>query len=62
MLIDDAVVMPIYFMQDHFMFSDVLSNLSSTYYGRFFSATKMKDYMSYKPEEVALVDTPDKGE
>ena len=54
-LLDDAVVMPIYFMQDSFMFSDVLSNISSNYYGRTFNGMKMKDYMSYKDEtESAL--------
>ena len=60
MLVDDAVIMPIYFMQDSFMFSDVISGLNSSFYGRFFSKTQMKDYMSYKAEETSIVDTPDK--
>ncbi len=54
-LVDDAVVMPVYFMQDSFMFSDVLSGIGSNFYGRSFNSTKMKDYMSYKDiDESAL--------
>ena len=60
MLIDDAVVMPIYFMQDSFMFSDVLSHIGSTYYGRRFNNMKMDDYMSYKEDEGSVIGTPDK--
>ncbi len=54
-LIDDAVVMPIYFMQDSFMFSDILSNIDSNYYGRTFNGMKMKDYMSYKDENESAL-------
>ena len=60
MLIDDAVVMPVYFMQDAFMFSDVLSHIGSTYYGRRFNNMKMDDYMSYKEDEGSVISTPDK--
>lgn len=49
-LMDDSVVMPIYFVQDSFMFSDVLSQMKSTYYGRNFNDLRMKNYMSYKEE------------
>ncbi len=59
-LIDDAVVMPIYFMQDSFMFSDILSHLGSTFYGRRFNDMKMDDYMSYKQDEGSVISTPDK--
>lgn len=55
MLIDDGVVMPIYFMQDAFMFSDVLSHLGSNYYGRNFNSMKMDDYMSYKEDAGSVV-------
>ncbi len=60
MLIDDAVVMPVYFMQDAFMFSDVLDHIGSTYYGRRFNNMKMDDYMSYKEDEGSILGTPDK--
>lgn len=58
MLIDDSVVMPIYFMQDHFMFSDVLDHIGSTFYGRMFNNMKMDDYMSYKDDGASEL-TPD---
>lgn len=48
MLLDDAVVMPIYFEQDAFLFSDVLDNIGARYFGRNFNSMTMKDYMSYK--------------
>ena len=54
-LIDDAVVMPLYFMQDSFMFSDILSSIGSNYYGRAFNDMKMKDYMSYKDDGASAV-------
>ncbi len=56
MLLDDAVVMPVYFEQDAFMFSDVLSGLGATYFGRDFNRMKMKDYMSYKVSEESAGD------
>ncbi len=48
MLLDEAVVMPIYFEQDAFLYSDVLSDFGATYFGRDFKRMMMKDYMSYK--------------
>ena len=56
MLLDDAVIMPIYFEQDAFMYSDVLSGLGATYFGRSFNSVKMKDYMSYKEAAEAVGD------
>lgn len=56
MLLDDAVVMPIYFEQDAFMYSDVLSGLGATYFGKSFNGMKMKDYMSYKEAAEAVGD------
>jgi ABC-type oligopeptide transport system substrate-binding subunit len=60
MLIDDSVVMPLYFMQDHFMFSDVLSHLGSNYYGRYFNNMKMDDYMAYKTENESVLNSGNK--
>lgn len=57
LLLDDAVVMPLYFMQDSFMFSDVLSSIGSNYYGRTFNDMKMKDYMSYKEDAGSVVES-----
>ena len=50
-LLDDAVVMPVYFEQDAFLFSDVLDNLDAQYFGRNFNSMTMKDYMSYKESD-----------
>ncbi len=51
MLLEDAVIMPIFFEQDAFLFSDVLSDMDATYFGRDFKRMLMKDYMSYKLED-----------
>ncbi len=51
MLLDEAVIMPIFFEQDAFLFSDVLSDMDATYFGRDFKRMMMKDYMSYKLED-----------
>lgn len=51
MLLDEAVVMPVYFEQDAFMFSDILGGLGGDYFGRDFKPMTMKDYMSYKQDE-----------
>ena len=55
MLIDDSVVMPIYFEKDAFMYSSVLSKIGSVYYGRDFNDLRMKDYLKYK-QEHGIVD------
>lgn len=57
-LIEDAVVMPIYFEQDAFLFSNVLDNIGGQYFGRDFKSMTMKDYMSYK-EEAATGEADD---
>ncbi|MBR6918551.1 MAG: hypothetical protein IKN38_10240 [Clostridia bacterium] len=62
MLIDDAVVMPLYFEQDAFMFSDVLDHIGSSYYGRVFNNMKMDDYMSYKEDQGSIIDNPVKDD
>lgn len=49
MLLEDMPVMPVVFLQDAYVYSDVLSGISTDYYGtRNFNDTKMKDYMTYK--------------
>ncbi len=49
MLMEDMPVMPVVFLQDAYVYSDVLSGISTDYYGtRNFNDTKMKDYMTYK--------------
>ena len=56
LLMNDMPVMPIIFLQDAYLYTDVLSGISSDYYGtRNFNRTKMKDYMTYK----AKTDTSD---
>lgn len=48
-LMADMPVMPLVFMQDAYVYSDVLSGIGTDYYGtRNFKKTKMKDYMTYK--------------
>lgn len=49
MLIKDMPIIPLVFLQDAYISSDVLSGIKSTYYGtRYFNDTKLKDYMTYK--------------
>lgn len=56
MLLDDMPIIPLAFLQDAYIYSDVLSGIESTYYGtRNFNDTKLKDYMTYK----AATDTGD---
>ncbi len=58
LLMNDMPVMPIIFLQDAYLYTDVLSGISSTYYGtRDFSRTKMKDYMTYKAKTDTSSDT-----
>jgi len=53
-LVEDMPVIPVVFLQDAYLSSDVLSGIKTTYYGvRNFNDTKLKDYMSFK----ALTDT-----
>ncbi len=55
-LLEDMPIIPIVFLQDAYIYTDVLSGIESTYYGtRNFNDTKMKDYMTYK----AATDTGD---
>lgn len=49
MLLEDMPVMPIIFLQDAYLYLDVLSGIESTYYGtRNFNDVQLKDYMTYK--------------
>lgn len=49
MLMNDMPVIPLVFMQDAYIYTDVLSGIGSDYYAtRNFKKTKMKDYMTYK--------------
>ena len=57
-LMNDMPVMPIIFLQDAYLYTDVLSGITSTYYGtRDFSRTKMKDYMTYKAKTDTSTET-----
>ncbi len=47
-LLSDMPVVPVVFQQDAFVVSEALSGVGSTYWGRNFKQTKMKDYMTYK--------------
>ena len=48
-LLEDMPVIPLVFLQDAYIYSDVLSGIGSTYYGtRDFNDTQLKDYMTYK--------------
>ncbi len=48
-LLEDMPVCPLVFLQDAYIYTDVLSGIKSTYYGtRDFKKTKLKDYMTYK--------------
>ncbi|MBR6676052.1 MAG: hypothetical protein IKL24_01830 [Clostridia bacterium] len=47
-LLADMPVIPVVFQQDAFVASDSLSGIKSTYWGRDFKDTKMKDYMTVK--------------
>ena len=49
MLLEDMPVVPLIFLQDAYLASDVLSGIETTYYGtQNFKKVKMKDYMEYK--------------
>ncbi len=57
-LLEDMPVIPIIFLQDAYIYSDVLSGIDSTYYGtRDFSDTQLKDYMTYKARTAATSET-----
>lgn len=48
MLLEDMPVIPVVFQQDAFVVGDAISGVKSTYWGRNFKDTKMKNYMEYK--------------
>lgn len=56
MLIDEAVVMPVFFEQDAFMFSSILDNIGGTYFGRVFDEMTMENYEAYKESVVIEVE------
>lgn len=57
-LIEDMPIIPVVFMQDAYLYTDVLSGISSDYYGtREFKNTKLKDYMEYKARTDTSTDT-----
>ncbi len=61
MLMKDMPVIPLIFLQDAYLSSDVLSGIKTDYYGtREFKKTKLKDYWDYKQatasEEQAAVE------
>ncbi|MBE6587819.1 MAG: peptide ABC transporter substrate-binding protein [Ruminococcaceae bacterium] len=47
-LLDDMPVIPVVFQQDAYLASGELSGIATTYWGRDFKRTKMKNYMEYK--------------
>lgn len=53
MLLEDAVIMPVFFEQDAFLYSNILSDLNDTYFGKDFNSMKMKNYMAYKEDASA---------
>lgn len=58
MLLDDMPVIPIVFLQDAYLYTDVLSGIGSDYYGtRNFKNTKLKDYMEYKARTDTSTET-----
>ena len=54
-LLDGAIVMPIYFEQDAFLFSDILDSMGATYFGRDFTFKKAPGGL----KSVRLDRTPD---
>ncbi len=48
MLLDDMPVIPVLFVQDAYVTSNVLSGIKNSYWGRNFKKMKMKNYMQYK--------------
>ena len=57
-LLADMPVIPVVFMQDAYLYTDVLSGISSDYYGtRNFKNTKLKDYMEYKARTDTSTET-----
>lgn len=58
MLLADMPVIPVVFMQDAYLYTDVLSGIGSDYYGtRNFKNTKLKDYMEYKARTDTSTET-----
>jgi len=55
MLLEDMPVIPVVFQQDAFLVGDALSGVKSTYWGRNFKDTKMKNYMEYKESIQAVL-------
>ena len=48
-LLEDMPVIPLVFLQDAYIYTDVLSGIKSDYYStRDFKKTRLKDYMTYK--------------
>lgn len=47
-LLEDMPVIPVLFMQDAYMSSNVISGMKNTYWGRDFKKLSMKNYMTYK--------------
>lgn len=48
MLLEDMPVIPVLFLQDAYVTSNVISGVKNTYWGRDFKKMKMKNYMDYK--------------
>lgn len=48
MLLEDMPVIPVLFVQDAYVTSNVISGVKDTYWGRNFKKMKMKNYMEYK--------------
>ena len=58
MLLEDMPVIPLVFLQDAYLFTDVISGIESTYYGtRNFNDLTQKDYMTYKARTAEPVES-----
>lgn len=48
LLLEDMPIVPVLFMQDAYLSSNVISGIKNTYWGRDFKKLSMKNYMEYK--------------
>lgn len=56
-LLEDMPVIPLVFLQDAYLYTDVISGIETTYYGtRNFNDLTQKDYMSYKAKTAAVAE------
>ncbi|MBQ4353808.1 MAG: peptide ABC transporter substrate-binding protein [Clostridia bacterium] len=57
-LLEDMPVIPLVFLQDAYLYTEVISGIKTTYYGtRYFNDLTMKDYMTYKARTAEPVES-----